>query len=285
MLTETLVPVSAEPEVKLFTARTDGPADRVLLVVHGGPDWDHTYLRDPLLDLDGRHRVLLPDLRGCGRSTRDLPDTAYTWDAVVADLLALLDTEAAETADVLGFSTGGLIAQRLALAAPERVRRLVVASSSVLPVPDDAFADWPDYEARHQEGRDQGPDPTGLTGAARNRADAIISAPANLWRRELLPDYLRRLDEIRWSGEWSRAWEADLLGSPRPQNGAERLAATGIPMLLLHGRKDMFFPAALATETAAGNPAARAVILDEASHMAHIDQREQWLAALAEFLA
>ena len=284
MFTETRVAVSAEPAVELFTARTDGPADRVLLAVHGGPDWDHTYLRDPLLRLGGRHRVLLPDLRGCGRSTRALPDAEYTWDAVVHDLLALLDAENVATADLLGFSTGGLIAQRLVLAAPHRFRRLVVASSSVLPVPDDAFAGWPEYEARHREGRVTGVDPIGLTGAALNHADAVNSAPANLWRKELLPDYLKLLDEIHWSGEWSRGWEAGLLGSPRPEHGPERLAALGIPTLLLHGRYDMTFPAALAEDTAARNPAARAVVVDDAGHMAHINQPEAWLAALAEFL-
>jgi pimeloyl-ACP methyl ester carboxylesterase len=285
MFTETSIVVSAEPKVELFTLRTDGPADRVLLVIHGGPDWDHTYLRDPLLRLAGRHRVLLPDLRGCGRSTRHLPDSEYTWDAVVHDLLALLDAEDVATADLLGFSTGGLIAQRLVLAAPNRFRRLVVASSSVLPVPDDAFADWPEYEARHREGRAAGLDPTGLTGARLNRADAVNSAPANLWRRELLPDYLRLLDEIQWSGEWSRVWEAGLLGSPRPDRGPERLAALGLPTLLLQGRYDMTFPAALAEDTAARDPAARAVVLDEAGHMAHLDQPEAWLAALTEFLS
>ena len=284
MPTETRIAVSAAPEAELFNVRTDGPTDRVLLAVHGGPDWDHTYLRDPLLRLAGRHRVLLPDLRGCGRSTRDLPDAEYTWDAVVHDLSALLDAEDVATADLLGFSTGGLIAQRLVLAAPHRFRRLVVASSSVLPVPDDAFADWPEYEARHREGRAAGVDPTGLTGAALNHADAVNSAPLNLWRRELLPDYLRRLNAIQWSGEWSWVWEAGLLGSPRPDYGPERLAALGIPTLLLHGRYDMTFPAALAEETAARNPAARAVVLDDAGHMAHIDQPEAWLAALAEFL-
>jgi pimeloyl-ACP methyl ester carboxylesterase len=115
------------------------------LVVHRGPDWDHTYLRDPLCRLPG---VVLPDLRGCGRSTRGLLSHRYTWDAVVSDLLALLDTLGIAQADVLGFSTGGLIAQRLVLAAPHRFRRLVVASSSIIPVPPDAFTSRPPRPSR-----------------------------------------------------------------------------------------------------------------------------------------
>jgi len=128
--------------VTLFTSVSPGPPDRALLVVHGGPDWDHTYLRDPLSGLAGDWRLVLPDLRGCGRSTTGLASGQYTPDAVVGDLLALLDHLGIARAAVLGFSYGGLIAQRLLAAAPERVTRLIVASSSVLPVPADAFAGW-----------------------------------------------------------------------------------------------------------------------------------------------
>lgn len=42
--------------------------------------------------------------------------------------------------DVLGFSYGGQLVQRLTVAAPERVRRAIIASSSILPVQLEAFA-------------------------------------------------------------------------------------------------------------------------------------------------
>ncbi len=158
MFAESLIEVCADPPVELFVASTAGPAERTLLVIHGGPDWDHSYLREPLGELGNQYRLLLPDLRGCGRSTRGLPDDQYTWDAVVADLLALLDATGAAPTDVLGFSTGGLIAQRLTLAVPHRVRRLVIASSSVLPVPPDAFDGWAERDKRHAAGASLGPD-------------------------------------------------------------------------------------------------------------------------------
>lgn len=88
---ETVVTVSADPVVELFVAESPGPRDRPLLVIHGGPDWDHTYLREPLAQLGDRYRLVMPDLRGCGRSTVGLPGDQYTPDAVVADLVALLD--------------------------------------------------------------------------------------------------------------------------------------------------------------------------------------------------
>ncbi|MCK1813989.1 hypothetical protein MTQ13_06820 [Streptomyces sp. XM4011] len=54
MFTEDLIPVaSGPPPVELYLASTAGPSDRTLLVLHGGPDWDHSYLREPLDRLAG----------------------------------------------------------------------------------------------------------------------------------------------------------------------------------------------------------------------------------------
>ena len=282
MFAERYVRVADEPAVTLFVACTDGPPDSTVLVIHGGPDWDHTYLREPLGELAGRHRLLLPDLRGCGRSTRGLPAECYTWDAVVADLIALLDAEGVEQADIVGFSTGGLIAQRLVLAAPRRVRRLVVASSSVVPLPPDAFDGWAERAARLAEVEAR--TTPGLTGAEANRGAAVAAAPASVWRTEALPEYLARVAVTRFSGDWWGPWQAGALPPVRVPDAERRLAELGVPMLLLHGRQDMTFPVGLAERAAARNPAARAVILDEAGHMAHIDQPKAWLAALAGFL-
>jgi pimeloyl-ACP methyl ester carboxylesterase len=115
--------VSADPAVRLFVAQAGGRTGRVVLVIHGGPDWDHSYLRDPVDRLAGRCRLILPDLRGCGRSTRGLGDDQYTPDTAAGDLAVLLDVLGVARADVLGFSYGGLLAQRLALTAPQCVRR------------------------------------------------------------------------------------------------------------------------------------------------------------------
>src|SRR6185437_4084950 len=54
--------------------------------------------------------------------------------------------------------------------------------------------------------------------------------------------------------------------------------------LLLHGEHDMTIPAALITRAAARIPGARAVVLGDAGHMAHVDQPRNWLAAISSFL-
>lgn len=277
MLGERVVP--GEPEI--FVAWQEGHGDRTLLAIHGGPDWDHSYLRDPLDRLDCR--LLMPDLRGCGRSGR-VPEDEYHPDGVMRDLVRVLDAFGVERADVLGHSYGGMLAQRFAVTHPSRVRSLIVSGSSVLPVPPDAFAGWAERDEilARQEDPWQRQD---LSPEECVRAEAFAAALANVWRSEAMPGYLRRLEEIRFGGEWVRPFLAGNLASPRLPEAAQRIAELGIPVLLLQGRQDMTFPFSLVEPTLELIPSARAVVLEEAGHMLHVDEPGGYLDAVREFLA
>lgn len=264
-------------EVELFVARSPGPAEKALLVIHGGPCWDHTYLREPLVQLADR-RLVFPDLRGCGRSTGGLRPDQYTPDLVIDDLTSLLDQLGLDQVDVLGFSYGGMIAQRLALKT-NRVRRLIVASSSVPAVPPDAFLGWHERDKRLAAIAE----PLDIQGAERNRANAVTGARTAVWREEAVDEYLRRVGEVHFTNDWDEPYLSGILPSPRYPDALERFTTLGLPMLLLHGRQDMTFPATLTTE-AAVIPTAQAVILEDAGHMTHIDQPTAWLKAIRDFL-
>jgi poly(3-hydroxyoctanoate) depolymerase len=72
-------------------------------------------------------RVISFDAPGTGRSqNRPLP---FTMGALAKSVVALLDQLELERADIVGYSFGGALAQQFALQAPERVRRLVLAST------------------------------------------------------------------------------------------------------------------------------------------------------------
>ncbi|GGT49895.1 putative hydrolase, alpha/beta fold LipV [Actinomadura citrea] len=96
-------------------------------MLHGvtghGARWRRTAERY-LLD----HSVLAPDLRGHGRSTHEPP---WTVERHVGDILAMMDAEGVERADLVGHSYGGMIALHLARTAPRRVRRLLLLDPAI----------------------------------------------------------------------------------------------------------------------------------------------------------
>jgi 3-oxoadipate enol-lactonase len=75
--------------------------------------------------LAARHRLVIPDLRGHGRSAGLLGP--YPVERLAADVTRLLDRLGVARADVVGYSQGGAVAQQLARTDPQRVRRLVLA--------------------------------------------------------------------------------------------------------------------------------------------------------------
>lgn len=110
-----------------------GQGEPVLLIPGLGGDgrfWE------PVADrLEGQFRLLLVDHRGAGRSDR--PEGPYTIEAIAADVLAIMDAEGCSRAHLVGHSTGGTVAQTLALDAPARIGSIVVSGS--WPSPDARF--------------------------------------------------------------------------------------------------------------------------------------------------
>jgi len=73
------------------------------------------------------HMVIIHDYRGTGRSSK--PSIDYTTRMFCDDAVALLDLLKVKDAIVLGHSMGGRVAQLLALEYPERVKKLILAST------------------------------------------------------------------------------------------------------------------------------------------------------------
>ncbi|MBV9452202.1 MAG: alpha/beta hydrolase [Streptosporangiaceae bacterium] len=99
-----------------------------VLLLHGFPDsgrlWRHQV---PFLVANG-FRVIVPDMRGFGRS--DLPGEvgAYRLREVVGDVIGIMDAAGAETAHVVGHDWGAAVAWLAASLRPDRVATLVALS-------------------------------------------------------------------------------------------------------------------------------------------------------------
>lgn len=97
-----------------------------LLLLHGGLMSRDMF--EPVLPVLGKGRqVILVDLQGHGRTS--LGNRPIRCEAIADDVDALLRQLGRAQVDVLGYSFGGCVALRLAVQHPERVRRLVLAST------------------------------------------------------------------------------------------------------------------------------------------------------------
>ena len=103
-----------------------GKGPRLLLLNGSGMTMaSAAILRQPLA---GSFDIVTFDYRGIGEST--IPDGPFTMADYAADALAVMDHVGWKTCRVVGISFGGMVAQELAVTAPERVERLALLCTS-----------------------------------------------------------------------------------------------------------------------------------------------------------
>src|SRR5262245_11037411 len=146
-----------------YEDRGDGEP-RVLL--HGftgcGGDWVHVFDLD---EVARRHRLIIPDARGHGRSTN--PGGAFTHRQCALDTLALLDQLGVGRCKAIGASLGGNTLLHMATRQADRLEAMVLVSATpYYPAPARAIMaamsdegrsaeEWATMRARHAHGDDQ----------------------------------------------------------------------------------------------------------------------------------
>lgn len=216
--------------------------------------------------VSGGRRVIRYDVRDTGRSESYPPgEPGYSLADLVDDAVGVLDATATARAHVAGMSTGGWIAQLLALGHPERVATLTLVASRPntpgpvdddLPGHDDALMavimstpepDWSDPRAVIEHLVLQARTFAG-TGAF-DEATARAHAEAGVARTT---DVRCATTNIAFADHGPR-WR-------------ERLGEITAPTLVLHGEDDPFFPIGNGEALAAEIPTARLVRLDHVGH-------------------
>lgn len=228
--------------------------------------------RPQLRTLRARYRVAVYDARGHARSEAPDDPAAYREAALVDDL----GRAAAATGDarpvVGGLSMGAAVALRYALAHPERVRALVLASPPAGPGSGRgvaahalAFAAAIEREgleaagARFVWGRESGLD---AAGAALVRQGFLEHAPHAL--AHTLREFLAQLEP------------AETL--------APRLSALALPVLLVAGGRDAA-SLPVCQQLAKALPAAELQVIPDAGHVVNLAAPVAFDAALLAFLA
>lgn len=112
--------------IELMGALEAAQSVPVVILLHGGGP-DHHSLIPLAKHLAGPHTVILPDIRGYGRSVCTDP-LLHTWAQYTNDVIGLVDKISSDTAIVGGAGLGSTISLRTAVNYPDRVSGLVLIS-------------------------------------------------------------------------------------------------------------------------------------------------------------
>jgi pimeloyl-ACP methyl ester carboxylesterase len=101
---------------------------RPVVLLHGWPDSGRLWRNQVGVLADAGFKVIVPDLRGFGRSDKPADVEAYSIPFLAGDVLAVLDAAGAERAHVVGHDWGSALAWATASLVPDRVDHLVAMS-------------------------------------------------------------------------------------------------------------------------------------------------------------
>jgi 3-oxoadipate enol-lactonase/4-carboxymuconolactone decarboxylase len=242
--------------------RLDGPDDAPVLMFANSLGTTLEMWDDQAAALADRYRVLRFDIRGHGRSP--IPPGPYTVDELADDALALLDRLGVERVQFCGLSLGGAIGMTLALRAPERLERLVLASTALRFDPPEQWLE------RAATVRSEG-------------MDAIAPAGMQRWFTPAAPsEVVARFDAMLRSQPvdgYAACCEAvaafDLRG---------RLGGVRVRVLTIAGDDDPVTPPANLEAIRAEIPGARDTVIPGARHITNAEHPAFFTHVLSAFL-
>jgi 3-oxoadipate enol-lactonase len=252
-------------EVKLaYEVMGDGPP--LLLIQglgYGGRGWG------PVLDpLAEDFTVAIFDNRGFGSS--DVPPGPYSVRELAEDARAVLDAAGLDRAHVLGASLGGMAAQELALAHPERIDRLILACTTpggvgAHPMPSQTVSLMleaptmpPDVALRRFVENALG------DGTSDDLVDRVVA-----YRTANPPDL----------GGWQSQAAAGAM-----HDALDRIGNIKAPTLIVHGTEDAVVDPRNADLLAERIPGARVELLRGCGHLPFWEEPERFAALIKEFL-
>ena len=262
------MPVVERPDTARIAWESDGPEDAPAVLLVMGLAYPAAMWFRLVPALAEGHRVIRVDNRGAGR-TGDVPGAPYTVETMAGDCLAVLDAAGVDTAAVVGISMGGLIAQEIALTAPERVRSLCLIATH----PGIAHAVMnPQAMAMLMQ-----------RGPMTPREAAEASIPYNY-----APGTPRGRIEEDWAvrlplAATNEGYLAQVVGSSR-WDGYDRLAGISAPTLVVHGELDALVPPENGRTIAGRIPGAELVMMPKANHVLMTDQPGHVSEVLVEWL-
>ena len=257
-------------------------AGRPLVVVNGGPGFDHAYLLvgDAWDRLATSRRVVMYDQRGTGASSRIREGQPCGLAEQIDDLEALRAHLGLETMDLLGHSWGGYLVMAYAARHPERVAHLVIADSAAPKIQDTffAFKNFFPEKTREEDGLafavELG-DPKAVAADLAMYMTMLFHSPA---RRDAYLAAFRAADSYQQSvnrSVWNDLQRFDL----NPE-----LPKFRFPTLVVTGRYDFNVAPSVAYAIHRAIPGSEFAVFEDSGHLPFYEEPEAFVARLTRFL-
>lgn len=264
----------------------DGPAMRrkpTLILLHGGPGFDHSGYKPAFSALADIAQVIFLDHRGNGRSDPSSPE-AWNLAQWADDVRGFCDALGIDKPIVLGVSFGGMVAMAYATHYPDHPAKLILVSTE---------AAGTSYRERRVElfERLGGPE-VGALARRRFIERHTDTATLEAWVRLALPHYTRtrRSPEIGQRAIFQPAvlrWFTRPGGEGQTFDLLSDLPRIRCPTLLLGGEDDPMTPIESQADIAAALPdhLVRFERFADCGHGVVADAEDQAIAIIREFIA
>jgi 2-succinyl-6-hydroxy-2,4-cyclohexadiene-1-carboxylate synthase len=255
-----------------------GRGGRPFVLVHGftGAKEDFTEWLDRLA-ADGWHAVA-PDNRGHGASEKPGDEAEYSFDLLADDVFAVADSLWGEGAPfvLLGHSMGGMIAQVMALRAPERIVGLILMDTLHGPLP---IITRDELDAAIAVVRERGID--GLAEIMAERG-GVLDTPAHLRVVAERPGY-QAFNDRKFRDTAAAAYAGMLRAMFESTDRLDALRALAMPALVITGEQDRPIVGP-SRAMADAMPNAELAVIADAGHSPQFENPDAWWDALAKFL-
>jgi proline iminopeptidase len=267
--------------VKIWYEVRGADSGTPLVVVNGGPGFDHTYeLCSDVWDrLAARRPVVMYDQRGTGRSGALRAGQSCTLRDQVADLDALRARQGREKLDLLGHSWGGFLVMAYAAIHPERVNRLVIVDSAAPKWSETEFMFAQFFPDRSEtQSRLETLDQLGMEGAFEQSLDVYFGMLfVSGERRE---EFLAHTRGLRLHRAVNAAVSADVANLDL----TPLLATVESPTLVLTGRYDINVAPRTAWRIHRAIPGSRFHVFERSGHLPFFEEPEAFLDVVEPFL-
>ncbi|MGH9906289.1 MAG: alpha/beta fold hydrolase [Pyrinomonadaceae bacterium] len=249
-----------------FDDEGSGPS---LVFLHGYP-FNRSMWREQVEELAQRHRVIVPDLRGHGKSA--VTPGVVTMEEMAGDVAALLESLQVSRATIAGLSMGGYVALAFYRLFPLQVRSLILADTR-------AQGDTEEGKKNREQHAEKA-----LREGMEGIADALLPkllTPETVAKR---PNIVKRVREMIVGADPEGA-AAALRGMARRLDHTSLLSRIIAPTLILVGREDALTPVADSELMHREIGGSRIQVVEGAGHVSNIEKPEKFNAAITEFLS